>query len=42
MIKMKIKKKEINPLGIIVDINCLMFGACKVKKLNLNEDDKNG
>lgn len=34
------KKKTQDPLDIIADINCLMFGACKVKKPYLKEDSK--
>ena len=36
----KTKKKPFDPLDIIADINCLMFGACKTKKPDLTEAEE--
>ena len=36
----KNKKKPFDPLDMIADINCLMFGACKAKTPDLTEDEE--
>ena len=36
----KTRKKSFDPLDVIADINCLMFGACTPKKPDLIKDEE--